>query len=317
MRIRPIIRIAWAARKVIVNPNLVHFGESWETARHHATEYRCDIHARGKSRRSTLSRKKMTLSPQLGRSLALPEKIAPMSPSFELRQNLLLQPSQFLWPASIVMVDRKGACSTITLSVRILRGGTMRQITNQSFVLLLTFSLLTSQTLAANPGSLETAQAPVIRNVELGEGGVARGVVVNTEGRACPHAKVEVHANRTVFQTTTDEAGRFQISGLTGGSCVVKAGDEPYGCRLWANQTAPPKSLHTFVVVDPSQPVVRGQDCIGENCDDYYAGDSGGVGYLNSLGGMTGAQMVGFGLLAAGVTVAIVLAAQDDGNASN
>lgn len=104
---------------------------------------------------------------------------------------------------------------------------------------------------------------------------------------------------------------------LNGGACLIKAGETTYGCRLWKNGTAPPGSLQAFIVVDQSAVVVRGQeDCVGDACDDYVEGEPGRLGFLNPLSSLTPQQMVGLGLLTAGATVAIVLAAQDDGDAS-
>ena len=79
-----------------------------------------------------------------------------------------------------------------------------------------------------------------------------------------------------------------------------------YACLLWKHETAPPKALTSFGIVHTDGPIIRAQDC-AEGCDDGYGGRFG------QLGGVSGGQLLGLGLLA-GAVVAIVIAADDDGS---
>ncbi|MCA9111143.1 MAG: carboxypeptidase regulatory-like domain-containing protein [Planctomycetaceae bacterium] len=159
-------------------------------------------------------------------------------------------------------------------------------------------------------------QQPIIRDVELAEGGVARGLVVTSAGQPASGVKVALHVDDEVYAATADENGQFAVEGLRGGSCVVQVGETVYGARFWANGTAPPQALHTFVVVNQDGPVVRGGS--GGSKFPTFKWPKG-FGHLNPLSGLTHKQLLALGIGAgvAGATIAIILAIQDDGDASN
>jgi len=167
----------------------------------------------------------------------------------------------------------------------------------------------------ASADSAETQQ-PVIRDVELAEGGVARGYVVTSAGQPGAGAKVTLHSNGEVYQATADDKGRFAVPGIQGGSCIVQVGQTAYGARLWATGTAPPQALNAFVVVEEEGPVVRSGSEGGKFPKLSWPK---GTGHLNPLTGLSKKQLIALGIGAgvAGATVAIILAIQDDGDASN
>lgn len=135
---------------------------------------------------------------------------------------------------------------------------------------------------------------PVLRNVELADGGTIHGRVLDVHGRPISSTMVIVETKDGLQEVATNDKGQFVLAGLKGGPCVVKVGDALYGARLWTQGTAPPKSLKDFSVVNDPNFVARGQDW-----DD------------DSLCCLTPAQCLGLALLAGGV-VAIILAADDD-----
>ncbi len=163
--------------------------------------------------------------------------------------------------------------------------------------------------------SAETQQ-PVIRDVELAEGGVARGYVVTSAGQPGAGLKVALHSNGEDYQVTADEKGQFAVPGLQGGSCVVQVGQTAYAARMWATGTAPPQALNAFVIVEEDGPVVRSASEGGRFPRLSWPT---GTGFLNPLTGLSKKQLIALGIGAgvAGATVAIILAIEDDGDASN
>ena len=165
-------------------------------------------------------------------------------------------------------------------------------------------------------GSAESAetQTPVIRDVELAEGGVANGVVVTSAGQLGEGVTVTLYTDDQAYEAITDEQGRFQFAGLNGGTYVVKVGDTPFGARMWAHGTAPPNALTSFAIVDSTDPAVRAQFM-----QKFGGLFSGRFNFLNPLAGLSKKQLIalgiGAGVLAA--TIAIIFAIEDDGDASN
>jgi hypothetical protein len=182
---------------------------------------------------------------------------------------------------------------------------------------------------AGTAGSAASPQ-PVIRDVELGYGGVAKGLVVDQHGIAASNVEIELHTSGRVVHATSDETGKFSVSGLDGGPCIVKVGDVPYGCRLWTTGTAPPKSLQSFAVVHKTGAAVRAQSdpfqangaacdagdvaCVPDACDAVGAAKENR--HLCSLSGMSAKQVALLLGVAAAATVAIILAVDDEGDAS-
>ncbi len=193
--------------------------------------------------------------------------------------------------------------------------GLMYRLLNKSLAGLLCVSLLTPvQAIADSPANSAESQQPIVRDVELAEGGIARGIVVTSEGQFAAGVEVALHSNGEVFQATADEHGQFAIGGLNGGDCIIQVGQIPYGARMWAHGTAPPQALQQFVVVEDEGPVVRG----GSPTLPHLTWPKG-TGHLFSLHGLSQKQLIalGIGAAAIGATIAIILAIEDDGDASN
>lgn len=141
---------------------------------------------------------------------------------------------------------------------------------------------------------------------------------MTSAGHFADGVKVTFLINDDAYETRTNESGRFEVAGLSGGTYVVTVGEKPhetpYGARFWAHGTAPPNALNAFVVVDDPDPIVRGQ--FGRS---LLPGLPQGMGFLNPLAGLSKKQLIalGIGAAVAGATIAIIFAIEDDGDVSN
>ena len=140
-----------------------------------------------------------------------------------------------------------------------------------------------------------------LRNVELTKSGELQGQVLNESGIPISGVAISVQSQqkaRTIAKTVrTGDEGRFVISGLRGGQCIFNVGSETFACRVWANNTAPPKSLSSVTIV-PSADVVLGNNC--NECQPRSCADR--------LRCMTGTQKaVLVGIVAAAIVLPIAL----------
>ncbi len=149
-----------------------------------------------------------------------------------------------------------------------------------------------------------------LQNVELNAEGVVNGRLTDAAGQPVANKEIKVTTKDSTEKKTTDKDGNFAVTAKAGSNCAITVDDQTYACRLWKHNTAPPKALTSFGIVYSKDSVVRGQydDC-GEGCDD------GAGGRFGRIGGVSGGQLLGLGLLAGGV-VAIVIAANNDDDAS-
>lgn len=123
--------------------------------------------------------------------------------------------------------------------------------------------LVLSNTLAADdalsgPAPIRRVERPLEwKNVALNKGGLLAGQVVNKTGQPIAEAEllVEQQGATQVVKSATD--GRFAVSGLKSGPCVIRMGDETFACRVWEQKIAPPGSLRSLAVVSQTD-IVRG-----------------------------------------------------------
>lgn len=103
---------------------------------------------------------------------------------------------------------------------------------------------------------------PAATDIELGPGGLLRGMVVDAQGMPVAGVTVTVvDTQQPVAQVVTDEWGRFEVASLRGGTYFVVA-EQGFGqFRLWTAGTAPPAAQHAALIVTGDE-VVRGQFCI-------------------------------------------------------
>ncbi|MEZ6128490.1 MAG: hypothetical protein R3C59_07390 [Planctomycetaceae bacterium] len=181
-----------------------------------------------------------------------------------------------------------------------------------SVITMLIFSLVVMPTALTNVQAAGQDAQVRLLNIELSSAGTVAAQLLDEHGRPQSKRTIEFRTATAAVQLQTNDNGVFMIKGSTGGNAAVIIDDQAYAFRMWAHGTAPPGALTTFNIVHANDPVVRGQgydDC-GEGCGEGYGGRRGRVG------GISGGQWLGLGLLAAAV-VAIVLVANDDDDASN
>ena len=106
----------------------------------------------------------------------------------------------------------------------------------------------------------ETAplQAPIVRNVELGFGGLLVGRLLDANGRPLQDAEVSIlTGDKQLAATRTDAEGVFAVSNLRGGVHQITTADSVQLCRLWAPGTAPPQAPKSIDVISDSAIVPR------------------------------------------------------------
>jgi hypothetical protein len=121
-------------------------------------------------------------------------------------------------------------------------------------VALAAVGMLTPQTLFAAP-----VAAPVITDVQLRDGGVLVGQLVDAQGNPAQGMPVSLRQNdRDVATTITDKSGYYNVSGLQGGIYQVASPNGSAAYRLWSPGTAPPSAQQGALLVVGDE-IVRGQ----------------------------------------------------------
>ena len=158
------------------------------------------------------------------------------------------------------------------------------------------------------------AEATAVRtlDISLQTGGVLSGQVADAAGKAHGGVPVAVFAGgKEIGRSTTDEAGKFQITGLTGGVVTVASAGTQGNCRLWAPGTAPPAAQQGLLVVSPDQ-IACGQNCgSGVGCGSGVCGGGHGGGLL---GIMLDNPLLTAGVIGAAIAIPLALADDDDDN---
>lgn len=170
------------------------------------------------------------------------------------------------------------------------------------WTLIVSTSVLPSA-IAADNG--KTVQPAKLANVELNEDGFVVGMLVRKDGTPVAGKELDVRTKTTAAKVVTDRAGRFKIASKSSSNCAVIVDGKAHACRLWKHNSAPANSLTSLGVVYGGGELARGQfgGC-AEGCED-------GGGRFGTIGGVSGGQLLGLGLLA-GAVVAIVIAANND-----
>lgn len=171
--------------------------------------------------------------------------------------------------------------------------------TQATWLLALTFVSSPALTYGASPASTKSEETRLqLRNVELKEAGKLEGQLLTGIGQPVPNAPIIVRSQNDVQkigqQLTTDASGRFTVTGLKSGTCIVESGDAAYAVRVWQQGTAPPRSLQTVAFVKSGEgETVRGNEL------------------MNRIRCMSKEQKICCGLLIA-AAIAIPLALSDD-----
>lgn len=98
-----------------------------------------------------------------------------------------------------------------------------------------------------------------IADVALGAGGSLQGQVVDTAGQPVSGTEVQaITGGQTVGKTTTDQEGKFYLTGLRGGLYQVSVADNRgVVVRAWSEGTAPPAARPAVLMVQ-GDTTVRG-----------------------------------------------------------
>lgn len=111
---------------------------------------------------------------------------------------------------------------------------------------------------AAAPRPSAPASRP-ITDVSLGEGGLLKGRMVDSQGKPLDGAVITLtQSDRRIAQATTNAQGEFAVRNLKGGVYQVATPQGTKIVRAWAPQTAPPSAKEALVLV-AGDPALRGQ----------------------------------------------------------
>jgi hypothetical protein len=115
---------------------------------------------------------------------------------------------------------------------------------------------------AAPPYSAEHStgsRKPQIRDVELRSDGQLVGQIAKVNGQpAAAQQLIAIQDGRHLGVVTSDQLGRFRITGLHGGLFQIVSGGRITLCRGWADGTAPPVASRELLLVQPGV-IERGQ----------------------------------------------------------
>ena len=182
----------------------------------------------------------------------------------------------------------------------------MKSIQIHTLVLTLLFSQCTVFAEQSNVTGIPEAPAK-LKNIELTATGQLLGQFVTHAGLAVPNSEIAVQVGKDTHKITSDERGRFSLCGLQGGRCVIHTSDEVFACQLWAHGTAPPGSIDSIAIVASETSNVRGQSGLWP--PPY-------IPVPARLAALSGKQAALIGLAIAGATVGIVVATNNDDDAS-
>jgi hypothetical protein len=167
------------------------------------------------------------------------------------------------------------------------------------------------------PGLSAYAENNAVRSVDiaLAKGGILIGQVVDTEGQTLEKAEVVLKSGgKEIARCQSDKQGKFQVSGLRGGSIEVATMGTTGNCRVWAPGTAPPVAQPGLLVVAEGD-VVRGQHGGGRRVPSRRYGRG-----VQGHGGGLLAMMIDHPLVTAGAVgaaIAVPLAVSNDDSPSS
>ena len=99
---------------------------------------------------------------------------------------------------------------------------------------------------------------PLGVDVRLQAEGVLDGQLVDPQGQPIEASELLICNGRQTWLMQSDSAGRFQVSGLKGGTYKVQSAQQTKLVRAWVVGTAPPNAAEGLLLVRDAD-VVRGQ----------------------------------------------------------
>lgn len=111
---------------------------------------------------------------------------------------------------------------------------------------------------SSGPAPIRRVERPLEwKNIRLNADGHLVGQVVNKTGEPIQSAEVLIEQRGEHATILSGVDGRFVVTGLQSGPCVVRLGEETFACRVWDSKIAPPGALNSLAVVSQTD-VVRG-----------------------------------------------------------
>jgi hypothetical protein len=112
---------------------------------------------------------------------------------------------------------------------------------------------------ALGAGPAPSPARSAVRDIELQEGGVLSGQLLNMTGQPSAKAKFAlVDRFGDTRPVVTDVEGKFRVAGLRGGSYNLVVAEGAVPVRVWAKGTAPPHAQSELLMLD-SALTARGQ----------------------------------------------------------
>lgn len=148
-----------------------------------------------------------------------------------------------------------------------------------SCLALLTLLIPPTQAVATPISKIESSAfastAPLLKaatrvpNIALMTDGMMQGQLVSQAGIPLRDATVLVNNRQRQWQTKSDAQGRFQFTGLRGGTYRVETAGQSQLVRVWATGTAPPQASRGLLLT-PQADIVRGQRIPSKNTNQFF-----------------------------------------------
>lgn len=134
---------------------------------------------------------------------------------------------------------------------------TVRQVLSLSLILSLSVTDAQSAEQPAVISAKSETGRVVPKNVELDAAGRLNFALVDSVGRHIFAKSVVVVIDKQARRVQPDSEGRFCVPVAKSGVVVVMTDEHTYGCRVWKQGTAPPRSLSSIAFVEGNDAVVK------------------------------------------------------------
>lgn len=106
-----------------------------------------------------------------------------------------------------------------------------------------------AKTVLADPPRPLAQHREVVLDVSLNKDSVLEGYLIDPFGKVLKETKVTLVQNRKVIWTgRTNAEGHFQVKGLSSGVYQVDSDRLRANCRIWANESAPPRASRSLLL---------------------------------------------------------------------
>lgn len=108
-----------------------------------------------------------------------------------------------------------------------------------------------------------------VPDLALTTGGILQGQLICQAGIPLRDATVLINNRQRQWQTKSDTQGRFQFTGLRGGTYRVETAGQAQLVRVWAAGTAPPQASRGLLLT-PQTEIIRGQRVLSKNTNQFF-----------------------------------------------